>query len=108
MNKLGHLKKLLQTIPDLELTALVGSQAEGAATDQSDWDIAVRWKKHINGLASLEHSESLKQQIADALQIHKDQIDLIDMTSARLSHPLVAAGGVAGAVKQITSSIQMD
>lgn len=91
MNKLGYLKKLLQTIPDLELAVLVGSQARGTATDQSDWDIAVRWKKHINGLASLEHSESLKQQIADTLQIHKDQIDLIDMTSARLTMRAVIA-----------------
>ena len=91
MNKLDHLKKMLQTIPDLELAILIGSQAGGMATGQSDWDIAVRWKKPIKGLASLEHAENLKQQIAAAINIHKDQIDLVDMTSARLAMRAVIA-----------------
>lgn len=41
MTRLDKLTRLLQTIPDLELAVLVGSRAQGSATDQSDWDIAV-------------------------------------------------------------------
>lgn len=91
MNNLDCLTNLLQTIPDLDLAVLVGSRARGTATHQSDWDIAVRWKKHINGLARLEHSEILKQQIAHVMEIHKDQIDLIDLAAARLAMRAVIA-----------------
>ncbi|MGZ5799663.1 MAG: nucleotidyltransferase domain-containing protein [Burkholderiaceae bacterium] len=87
MTRLDKLTRLLQTIPDLELTVLVGSRAHGSATDQSDWDIAVRWEKHINSWTRLENSEILKQQIADAIEIHKDQI----MVSARLAMQAVIA-----------------
>jgi len=85
MNKLDSLINFLQTIPDLELAVLVGSRAQGTATHQSDWDIAVRWGKQINGLARLEHLEIMKQQIADRMEIHKDQVDLIDLAAARLA-----------------------
>lgn len=91
MTRLDKITRLLQTIPDLELAVLVGSLAHGSATEQSDWDIAVRWKKHINGWTRLENSEILKQQIADAIEIHKDRIDLIDMVSARLAMQVVIA-----------------
>ena len=91
MKKLDGLINLLQTIPDLELAILVGSRAQGTAAHQSDWDIAVRWKKHIVGLSRLEHSEILKQQIANIMEIHKDQIDLIDLVAARLAMRAVVA-----------------
>ncbi len=91
MNKIECLTNLLQTIPDIDLAVLVGSRARGTATQQSDWDIAIRWKKHINGLACLERSEILKQQIADTMGIPKDQIDLIDLAAARLAMRAVIA-----------------
>lgn len=90
-NPLDPLKNLLQTIPDLELAVLVGSRAHATATPQSDWDIAIRWKKHIQGLARLEHSETLKQQIADAIGVHKQLIDFIDISTARLAMRAVVA-----------------
>ena len=91
MTQLDCLTNLLEAIPDLELAVLVGSRAHGVATDQSDWDIAVRWQKQLHGWARLEHSEILKQQIADAIGIHKDKIDLIDITLARLAMRAVIA-----------------
>lgn len=91
MNKIECLKNVLQTIPDLELAVLVGSRAQGTATHQSDWDIAIRWKKHIKGMENLEHSEILKQKIAETMEIHKDQIDLIDIATARLAMRAVIA-----------------
>jgi len=89
--KIEALKHLLQADPNLELAILVGSRALDTATQHSDWDIAIRWKKEINGLACLELSEALKQKIADATHIHQDQIDLIDMTTARLAMRAVIA-----------------
>ncbi|MDD5115027.1 MAG: nucleotidyltransferase domain-containing protein [Methylobacter sp.] len=91
MTKLERLSQLLQTIHDLELVVLVGSQALGTATPHSDWDIAIRWKKQMNRLTQLEQSEILKQKIADTIEIHKDQIDLIDIPLARLAMRAVIA-----------------
>ena len=89
--KIDALKHLLQADPKLELAILVGSRALDAATHHSDWDIAVRWKKEISGLARLEYSEALKQKISDGITIHQDKIDLIDMTTARLAMRAVIA-----------------
>jgi uncharacterized protein len=88
---LSTIKDVLQTFPNLELSVLIGSQAKGNATPQSDWDIALRWQNNINSLLILQQTEILKQEIADALHIHKDQIDFIDMTKARLAMRAVIA-----------------
>ena len=89
--KIEALKHLLQAYPHLELAILVGSRALNTVTQHSDWDIAIRWKKGINNLALLEQAEALKQKIAEAIAIHPDQIDLIDMTTARLAMRAVIA-----------------
>jgi predicted nucleotidyltransferase len=95
MNKIESLKILFQAIPDLELAVLVGSQATGLATENSDWDIAIRWQKHIHGLNALQRCEDLKQEIANAILVHKDQIDLIEIPFARLAmRALIAEEGI--------------
>jgi predicted nucleotidyltransferase len=95
MSKIESLKSLLQTIPDLELAVLVGSQATGLATQQSDWDIAIRWQKHIQGLGGLQYGEALKQKLAATLHVHIDQIDLIEIPVARLAmRALIAEEGI--------------
>ena len=91
MTKHDALKHVLQTIPDLKLAVLIGSQADGTATSRSDWDIAVLWERHIMGLARLQAMEILKQTIADAIAIHKDKLDLIDIVFARLAMRAVIA-----------------
>lgn len=91
MSKLDSLANLLQTTPNLEIAVLIGSRSDGTATDQSDWDIAVQWEKQIKGLARLEGMEILKQQIAKGIAIDKNQIDLIDIASARLAMRSVIA-----------------
>ena len=85
------LKHMLNTEPNLELAILVGSRATHTATQCSDWDIAIRWKKEINALNCMEFSAALKQKIADVIYTHQEQIDLIDMTSARLAMKAVIA-----------------
>ena len=94
--KIEALKHQLQAYPRLELAILVGSRAlntatQDMATQHSDWDIAIRWEKGINNLALLEQAEELKQKIAKAITIHPDQIDLIDITTARLAMRAVIA-----------------
>ena len=89
--KIEALKHLLQAYPHLELAILVGSRALNTVTLHSDWDIAIRWEKGINNLALLEWAEELKQKIAEAISTHPDQIDLIDITTARLAMRAVIA-----------------
>lgn len=91
MNTLPILKNILQIFADLELAVLVGSQTKGTVTSESDWDIALRWKNHTDGLFVLKQTEMLKQKIADAIHIHKDQIDFIEITNARLAMRAVIA-----------------
>ncbi|MBI3480638.1 MAG: nucleotidyltransferase domain-containing protein [Nitrosomonadales bacterium] len=78
-------------MPELELAVLIGSRATGADAPQSDWDLAIRWERHIDGLACLERTEFLRHQIAEATGIHPDQLDLIDIPAARLAMRAVIA-----------------
>ena len=91
MNQRAHLIALVETIPELEVAVLIGSQVKGTATALSDWDIAIQWSKSINGWSRLEHTEMLKQKIANAIGLHKDQIDLIDINTTRLTMRAVIA-----------------
>lgn len=88
---LATIKDVLQTFPDLELSILIGSQAKKNAKPESDWDIALRWNKNMDGLNALHQTELLKQKISDATHIHKDKLDIIDMTTARLTMRAVIA-----------------
>lgn len=88
---LANIKDVLQTFPDIELSVLIGSQVHGSAMPESDWDIALRWKNNIDRIFILQQTETLKQNIADAIHIHKDQIDFIDITQARLAMRAVIA-----------------
>jgi predicted nucleotidyltransferase len=91
MTKQDELKNPLQTRPELELAVLIGSQANGSATPQSDRDIAVRWGKKIHGTARWQQMEILKQQIASTIKSHRDKNDFIDIASARLAMRTVIA-----------------
>ena len=74
---------------------LVGSQANGTATAQSDWDLALRWRKDIAAMDQLVLSEKLKQTIQQDIGVHPDQVDIIDMSQAKLAmRALVAQEGV--------------
>jgi predicted nucleotidyltransferase len=92
---LEHLKTLIQAQEGLEFAVLVGSQANGTANAQSDWDLALRWHKDISAMDQLMLSEQLKQTIHRELGVHPDQLDLIDMAHAKLAmRALVAEEGV--------------
>ena len=91
MNTPATLKDALHTYSELELAVLIGSQVLGSATAESDWDIAYRWKIHSDAIHNLQQTEILKQHIADAIHIHRDKIDLIKMSKARLTMRAVIA-----------------
>ncbi len=88
---LPQLITALDQVPELELAVLVGSQANGSATAQSDWDIAIRWVNGTLPADQLAFEAKLVQCIAQTLGIHPDKIDLIQLTSAKLAMREVVA-----------------
>ena len=92
---LERLKTLLQAQEGLEFAVLVGSQADGTAHAQSDWDLALRWDKNISAMDQLMLNEKLKQAIHTDMGVHPEQVDIIDMSQAKLAmRALVAEEGV--------------
>lgn len=89
------LQQLFSEQADIELAILIGSQANQTANINSDWDIAIRWQKHIEPMQSLGKTETLRRLIAKQLNQPETKIDLIDLTSATLVlHAVVAEEGV--------------
>ena len=77
--------------PQLEFSVLVGSQATGKAHAASDWDIALQWSPALDWLTVLGHTETLRSQLAEALQISPESIDLIELRRANLAMRASAA-----------------
>ena len=89
------IQNILEIQPDLELAVLVGSQANGSAHSESDWDIAIQWSRDISFVDNLGNTETLRRKIAQALKIGEDKIDLIDLPRAGLAmRALVAEEGI--------------
>ena len=89
------IKKVLQKQPDIELAVLVGSQADGRAHPESDWDIAIQWKHEMTMLDNLANTETLRRELALALKLEEDKVDLIDLPRAGLAmRALVAEEGI--------------
>ncbi len=87
----NKLKPLLEDQADLELAILIGSQAQGNATEASDWDIAIRWKKQLKPIQRIGKTETLRHLLAKQLNQPESKIDLIDLTSAKLAMCAVVA-----------------
>jgi len=88
---LNKLKQILSKQEDLELAILIGSQAKGTATINSDWDIAIRWAKNIPPIQRLSKSEKLRRVLAVQLQQPETKIDLVDLTTAKIAMRAVVA-----------------
>lgn len=95
-NPIEYLKQFLQSQDALEFAVLVGSQAIGTATPESDWDIALQWKRsELDYLQHLAQIESLRQEISKVLNISSERIDLIDVPSTKLAmREVIANKGV--------------
>ncbi len=87
--------QILDRHAELELAVLVGSRAEKRARPGSDWDIAIQWKREITMLENLANTERLRHELAVALGVGEDDVDLIDLPRAKLAmRALVAETGV--------------
>ena len=69
----------------IEFAVLVGSRANGTARVDSDWDIAVQWKPQMDWLTLLSHTEDLRRELAEAMNIMPESIDLIELRRANLA-----------------------
>ena len=89
------LTQALGASPLLEFAVLIGSRSNGTAHDQSDWDIALQWKYDVAWLEMLGHTETLRAQLASALGVPLDRVDLIELRRANLAmRAAVAEEGV--------------
>lgn len=79
------LVQILLTQPQLVFSVLVGSRATGTAHANSDWDIALQWSPQLDWLTVLGATETLRRQLAEAMQISPDDIDLIELRRANLA-----------------------
>lgn len=79
------LLELLSQTSGLEFAVLVGSRANGTASSNSDWDIALQWQKEIDWLEQLGRTESLRRKLSDLLSVPETLIDLIDVPRSSLA-----------------------
>lgn len=82
---LGRLVNVLAAFPGLEFAVLVGSRAEHRAGPDSDWDIALQWRRATPWMQTVGDQETLRRRIAEILGTSPDRIDLIDLTRANLA-----------------------
>lgn len=87
---IAELRQVLADTPEALFAALVGSRANGSATEKSDWDIAIQWQ-HGDALKRIAKHESMRHRLARALEIPDDQIDLIDLSNTRLAMKALVA-----------------
>ena len=84
------IQQVLLDTQDVLFAFLVGSRANNSATDASDWDIAIQWR-YGDALARIAKHELLRHRLASMLAMPDSQIDLIDLSDARLAMQALAA-----------------
>jgi len=87
----SQLSETVSTIADLELAILIGSRATGTACPGSDWDIAIQWKRGMNFMQQLAVTEQLRRNLAKIVGVSEQDVDLIDIPTARLAMRAVVA-----------------
>ena len=80
---------ITQQYPNTRLVYLFGSQADGSAKANSDWDIAMASNQKLSG----EQRWQLQELLANALATEVDLIDLLDTTTV-LQMQVVTTGKV--------------
>ena len=78
-------RQTLQQQPDLAFAVLVGSRATGTQRPGSDWDNALQWAPTVDAHSALGATETLRRQLAHALQQSATAVDLIDLRRANLA-----------------------
>ncbi|HQQ62941.1 MAG TPA: nucleotidyltransferase domain-containing protein [Pseudomonadales bacterium] len=92
MKETAHekLAAVLAATPAVQFGALIGSRTSNTARDDSDWDIAVRWAI-VDGQTRIAAHEVLRRQLASAMDVQDDDIDLVDLANAGLAMRAVVA-----------------
>lgn len=88
---LDDLRLFFAGCEEIELALLIGSRASGRVREKSDWDFAIQWRKDIPWIEVLAQTETLRRELARFLQVMPDEIDLVDLPSARLAMRAVVA-----------------
>jgi predicted nucleotidyltransferase len=85
MSPMDSLTRVLSQQPSLEFAVLVGSRASGSTHAQSDWDIALQWAPQLDWLAVIGAMETLRENLAQAIDAAPSSIDLIELRRANLA-----------------------
>jgi len=95
-NNISAVCRALTAEPNLEFAVLIGSRADNRHTSNSAWDIALQWQKDMNWLEQLSRTETLRHNLASALALPANAIDLIDTPRASLAmRAEIAENGIA-------------
>jgi predicted nucleotidyltransferase len=82
---------VLEAERELSFAVLIGSRAAGLAQSHSDWDIAILWSYALSRMDTLGRTERLRIQLAKALGVSDDLVDLVDLRDANLTMRAVVA-----------------
>jgi uncharacterized protein len=82
---LQRLRDCLALSPKIAFAVLVGSRAKGLEHAQSDWDVAIAFVPELDPLERYELLSDLQLEISKQIQIHPDELDLIDIAQAGLA-----------------------
>jgi len=88
---LDNLRLFFLDREEIELALLIGSRATGQIREGSDWDFAIQWRKDIPWIETLTKTETLRRELAHFLWIMPGEVDLVDLTTARLAMSAVVA-----------------
>ncbi len=81
----GQISQTLAGIPQIIFAVLIGSQANEMARPDSDWDVAVWITRDLTGMGRLSLLEEVRCQIACALDVSPEKIDVVDLANAGLA-----------------------
>lgn len=83
---LPALKAALADYPGLAFAVLIGSRANGRASEASDWDIAVQWQTVPDDpFEYFGRNETLRRVLAKALEVSEARLDIVDLHRAGLT-----------------------
>ena len=78
------LRDTLKARTDIKFSILFGSRAKGGVHESSDWDVALFFNDNSDAWENMGKKEEIRQQIAKALKIEDQMIDLVDLYQSGL------------------------
>ena len=78
------LRDTLKARTDIKFSILFGSRAKGGVHESSDWDVALFFNDNSDAWENMGKKEDIRQQIAKALKIEDQMIDLVDLYQSGL------------------------